>query len=85
MKTMWPMLADISFKDVHRLETPILLFLGRHDYTVPAPIAERWAAQLSAPSKRVVWFEHSAHLPMIEEPGRTLKALLDYALPLATR
>lgn len=80
---LWPRLADVSFKHVTRLDVPLILFLGRHDYTVPAPIAEAWAKRLKAPRKTVIWFEHSAHLPMIEEPGRTLKALLDEALPLA--
>jgi hypothetical protein len=31
----------------------------------------------------VVWFKNSAHLPFIEEPGRTLEALVRFALPLA--
>jgi proline iminopeptidase len=31
----------------------------------------------------MVWFGNSAHLPMIEEPGHMLKALLDSVRPLA--
>ncbi len=83
--TMFPRLADISYRDLDQIGTPVILFLGRHDYTCPAPIAAAWADRLKAPSKRVVWFEHSAHLPMIEEPGRTLAALLDHVRPLAPR
>lgn len=83
MTTMWPQLADISFKHVTRIDTPVIQFLGRHDYTTPAPIADAWMKQLSAPTKATVWFENSAHLPIVEEPGRVLKALLDHALPLA--
>lgn len=80
--TLWPRLADVSFQDLRRLQVPVLLFLGRHDYTVPAPIAAAWLQRLQAPHKRVVWFEHSAHLPMVEEPGRMFAALLQHVLPL---
>jgi hypothetical protein len=30
-----------------------------------------------------VWFDNSAHLPMIEEPGRLFAALLEDVRPLA--
>ena len=84
IKTMWPQLAELSFKELRRLDVPVILLLGRHDYTVPAPIAAAWMDRLTAPKKTTVWFEHSAHLPMVEEPGRVLAALLEHARPLAT-
>lgn len=83
IQTMFPQLADVSFESLKRLDVPVILFLGRHDYTAPAPIAAAWMERLKAPQKTAVWFEHSAHLPMIEEPGRVLAALLAEALPLA--
>ena len=81
---LWPRMADISFLNVRRLEVPTIMMLGRHDITTPSPIAANWMERLSAPSKRVIWFEHSAHLPMIEEPGRVLEALLHHVLPHAS-
>ena len=72
-----------ELREARRLDVPIVLFLGRHDYTVPAPIAAAWAVRLRAPKKTVVWFENSAHLPMVEEPGRALAALLEHVRPLA--
>jgi len=83
MKTMFPKLADIGFADRRRLDVPTLMFLGRQDTTTPSPIAAEWMARLRAPRKAVVWFENSAHLPMIEEPGRFFAALLEHARPLA--
>lgn len=80
--TLWPRLADVSFMKLRRVETPVILFLGRHDTTTDSKLAAAWAGRLSAPRKQVVWFEHSAHLPMIEEPGRTFAALLTHVLPL---
>jgi pimeloyl-ACP methyl ester carboxylesterase len=81
--TIFPQLAGVTFAHLHQLDVPVFMFLGRHDYTAPSSIAAAWMAQLTAPRKSIVWFEHSAHLPMIEEPGRTLAALLQHARPLA--
>jgi proline iminopeptidase len=61
----------------------VIFFLGRHDYSCPWPIAEAWMKKLSAPKKKIVWFENSAHLPMIEEPGRGLAALIEDVQPPA--
>lgn len=82
MKTMFPQLADISFAKLDRIDTPVFMFLGRQDYTTPSPIAANWLARLRASRKGVVWFEHSAHLPFIEEPGRVFEALLTQIRPL---
>lgn len=83
MTTMWPQLTRLSFETVHRLDVPIVLFLGRHDTTTLPSIATDWLGRLTAPQKTVVWFDNSAHLPMIEEPGRTLQALVTRVRPLA--
>lgn len=83
VKTLWPRLADVSLKDVRRIDTPVIFFLGRHDRTTPSQLADTWLKRVSAPRKQVVWFEHSSHLPMVEEPGRTFAALLEHVLPLA--
>ena len=81
--TLWPRLADLSFKDLTRLEVPVVMMLGRHDYATPSPIAAAWMDRLGAPRKTTLWFEHSAHLPMIEEPGRVLEALIHQVRPLS--
>jgi proline iminopeptidase len=81
--TIFPKLAGITFQDVKQLSVPLFLFMGRHDYTTPWPIAQGWLDRLQAPRKAMVWFGNSAHLPMIEEPGHMLKALLDSVRPLA--
>ncbi|WP_415644222.1 alpha/beta fold hydrolase [Sphingomonas antarctica] len=83
MKTMFPQLADISFAKLDRIDTPVFMFLGRQDYTTPSPIAAGWLNRLRAPRKKVVWFEHSAHLPFIEEPGRMFEELLTQVRPLS--
>ncbi|MFC3712115.1 alpha/beta fold hydrolase [Sphingoaurantiacus capsulatus] len=85
IKAMFPQLAPLSFAHVKRLDVPVVMLLGRHDYTTPSPIVADWMRELRAPAKKIVWLEHSAHLPMIEEPGRTFAALLQEVRPLAGR
>lgn len=85
IKAMLPRLDAINFSRLDRLRVPVILLEGQHDYTTPWPIAVAWMKRLHAPSKRIVFFNNSAHMPMIEEPGHTLKALLDYVRPLAMK
>ena len=66
-----------------KLECPLLIFAGRHDFNINSQVAADWFAKVEAPTKHFVWFEHSAHLPMTEEPGKYLLALMTYARPLA--
>ena len=61
----------------------MLIFAGRYDYTTPSEVARRWWEKLSAPDKRFVWFENSAHMMWGEEPGRVLVHLVQDARPLA--
>ena len=75
-------LLEVDFTGVTEFPIPVLMFLGRHDYTTPsAPVAE-WIEAVEAPFKQVVWFERSSHLLPWEEPGKTLVSLLTYVRPL---
>ena len=83
--TIWPRIKDLSFRKVDRLEVPVIMLLGRRDYMTPSPIAANWMQKLRAPAKVTLWFENSAHIPFVEEPGRFLAALLQHARPLAAQ
>ena len=76
-------LLEFDARDRTAFDVPVLLFLGRHDFTTPTAPVERWIERVTAPSKKVVWFENSAHLCMHEEPGRFVVNLVTLALPLA--
>jgi pimeloyl-ACP methyl ester carboxylesterase len=78
-----PEMAAIDFSKLTRLGCPILMFAGRHDYTTPSELVQRWFNRLKAPSKHWVWFENSAHMIYAEEPGRVLVHLTQDALPFA--
>jgi len=83
VKIVEPQLATVEFKTLHKLDCPAIMFLGRHDWVVPSAIAAEWLDQLTAPKKAAIWFENSAHMMMVEEPGRVLAALLEHVRPLA--
>jgi pimeloyl-ACP methyl ester carboxylesterase len=78
-----PEFVQVDFSNVKTFPIPVVMFLGRHDYTTPTAPTEAWLAQVKAPSKQAVWFERSAHMVPWEEPGKTLVSLLTYVRPLA--
>jgi proline iminopeptidase len=62
---------------------PIIIFNGRHDETVSEKVTADWFANVDAPVKKLIWFENSAHMMQIEEPGRVLVHLVEDVRPLA--
>jgi len=78
-----PEFVKVDFSQVKTFPIPVVMFLGRHDYTTPTQPTVDWLAQVQAPSKQAVWFERSAHMIPWEEPGKTLVSLLAHVRPLA--
>ncbi|TCO38773.1 pimeloyl-ACP methyl ester carboxylesterase [Dokdonella fugitiva] len=78
-----PEFLAVDFTGVRRFPIPIVMFMGRHDYTTPSAPTATWLERMQAPSKQAVWFERSAHMIPWEEPGKTLASLLTYVRPLA--
>jgi proline iminopeptidase len=82
------LLSDVLAADAtgtKSLDCPLILLEGRHDKTVNSDVAHEWFEKVTAPEKHFVWFEHSAHEVMAEEPGKVLVSLVKYALPIALR
>jgi pimeloyl-ACP methyl ester carboxylesterase len=81
-----PELAALDLANtLPRLDTPIVMAQGRRDQVAPPSAAERYAELLEAPGKQLVWFEHSAHMPHLEEPGRFRELLAQVRLGLPAR
>ena len=59
-----------------RLDVPIVIVQGRLDRVAPGDAAQSYFDALEAPSKELVWFEHSAHTPHLEEPGKFRELLM---------
>ena len=80
-----PALLTLDLTSIRKIDVPLILLLGRHDATANSNIAAAWLETVEAPEKRLVWFEHSAHMPMTEEPGKFFLSLVRYARPIAER
>jgi pimeloyl-ACP methyl ester carboxylesterase len=74
-----------NFDNVTSFRCPVFLFSGRHDLSVSHVLAAEWYRKLHAPEKKLIWFENSAHLPMLEEPGRFFVHLVNDVRPIAVR
>ncbi|NJN63913.1 MAG: tetratricopeptide repeat protein [Acidobacteria bacterium] len=71
--------VNLDFSSITELRCPLIIFNGRHDYNVSSTVTAEWFERVKAPSKALVWFEHSGHEMMNEEPGRMLVALVQHA------
>lgn len=78
-----PEFLEVDFTDVRTFPIPVVMFMGRHDYTTPSSPTAAWMDKVQAPYKQAIWFERSAHMMPWEEPGKTLVSLLQYVRPLA--
>jgi proline iminopeptidase len=74
---------SIDLAHVRKLDCPLIILAGRHDRSVNSEVAHEWFQSVQAPLKRFVWFEHSAHEVMMEEPGKFLVTLVTHARPIA--
>ncbi|HEY5135491.1 MAG TPA: alpha/beta hydrolase [Candidatus Nanopelagicales bacterium] len=83
MRLLWPELMEVNlFETVPEIGVPVVLAEGRHDMECPSEIAERYFCALRAPSKELVWFERSAHLPNTEEREEFNRMMVEIVLPL---
>jgi pimeloyl-ACP methyl ester carboxylesterase len=78
-----PEFLEVDFTGVKRFPVPVVMFMGRHDYTTPSEPTAKWLDAVEAPSKQAVWFERSSHMIPWEEPGKMLLSLMKFVRPLA--
>ncbi len=68
---MWTEVSRLNLIElVPALQVPVFFFLGRNDHWVPAEMSVAYVNALTAPSKRLVWFEESGHEPFVDEPAK---------------
>lgn len=79
---MWAEVSALNLvKVVPALQVPVFFFIGRHDHVVASETSVAYFDMLSAPSKRLVWFEDSAHEPPVEEPAKFNLAMAELVRP----
>ncbi|HSK14097.1 MAG TPA: alpha/beta hydrolase, partial [Phnomibacter sp.] len=67
---------------VPRLDVPVYFFSGKHDLTVNTGLSKAYFEKLQAPLKGFYFFQHSAHSPLYEEPGRVRQIVAEDVLHL---
>ena len=73
---MWPTIVHYDFiRDCGPFAMPYYIFQGRLDQNTPSSLIQSYFDSIEAPDKALVWFEHSAHGPLGEEPEK-FKALM---------
>jgi pimeloyl-ACP methyl ester carboxylesterase len=77
-----PEVLKVDFKNIKKFPVPVIMLMGRHDFTTPSEPTEEWLGKVKAPYKKSIWFENSAHLIPFEEPGKMLLTLVKDVRPL---
>lgn len=74
-------LSAVDLDSITQSPVPVFLLHGRRDLTTPPSAVASWFAALQAPEKAQYWFDHSAHLAFMEEPGAVLMTLVTCIRP----
>lgn len=83
-KAMWQELIQVNLlKSAPALRMSVFFFLGRHDRVVVPETSVAYFDILSAPSKKLVWFEDSGHEPPTEEPEKFNGLMVELVRPAA--
>ena len=79
---MWDEISSLNLMKVAAvLRMPVFFFIGRHDRVIAPETSVAYFDVLSAPSKKFVWFEESAHEPPFEEPAKFNAQMTELVLP----
>jgi pimeloyl-ACP methyl ester carboxylesterase len=71
-------LTSYSFRErLGEIEIPVLIVWGREDMLVPVQDADAYA-ELIGPNARVVIFDDTGHMPMIERPSRFNRLVAEF-------
>ena len=80
--SMWTEVSRLNLnKLVPALKMPVFFLLGRKDHWVPPETSVAYFDALSAPSKKLVWFEGSGHEPFVDEPAQFNRAMAQVVRP----
>lgn len=82
-EALWGELGKLSLSQSVTFRLPVVILQGRHDLGTSSVLAEEWFGHVRAPSKKLIWFEDSAHMTFEEEPGKMLVSLVNVVRPLA--
>jgi pimeloyl-ACP methyl ester carboxylesterase len=82
-----PLIQDIKWlknlnlsNQIPELQVPVYFFAGRYDYKAPSVLVDEYFQVLEAPAKWMIWFENSAHVPIVDEREEFHKAMINIVL-----
>ena len=82
---MWDEVSALNLLSaVPVLRVPVFFFLGRHDHVIAPETSAAYFEILTAPSKKLVWFDESAHEPPFEEPAKFNAVMKELVRPVIT-
>ena len=85
LDAMWAEVSTLNLlKLVPALKMPVVIFVGRRDHWVPPETSVAYFEALTAPSKRLVWFDHSGHEAFVDEPEKFNATMVELVRPLAS-
>jgi pimeloyl-ACP methyl ester carboxylesterase len=83
LDAMWGEASRVNLLDsVPALQMPVFFFLGRNDHWVSPQASVAYFDVLTAPSKKLVWFEQSGHEPFVDEPAKFNSAMAQFVRPV---
>lgn len=84
LRTLWAEVSRLNLETAApELKVPVFFFIGRHDHQVAAETSAAYFDKLIAPSKKLVWFEDSAHMPPFEEADKFNAMMVEWVAPVA--
>lgn len=82
LDVMWPEVSRLNLLELApALQVPVFFFLGRNDRWVPPDTSVAYFHALTAPSKRLVWFEESGHEPFMDEAAKFNALMIELVRP----
>jgi pimeloyl-ACP methyl ester carboxylesterase len=85
LDAMWAEVSKLNLlKLVPALKMPVVILVGRRDHWVPPETSVAFFDALAAPSKELVWFEHSGHEAFVDEPEKFNSTMVELVRRLAS-
>jgi pimeloyl-ACP methyl ester carboxylesterase len=82
MDAMWAEVSGLNLiEQVPALPMPAFFFLGRNDHWIPPQTSVAYFEALTAPSKKLVWFERSSHEMFVDEPDKFNAVMTEQVRP----
>ncbi len=82
MNAMWEEMKNVNLlREIQSIKVPLYFFEGKYDMITPTVLVEKFYDNLDAEKgKKLVIFENSAHIPIIEEKERYEELLINVVL-----